>query len=80
VNGKLLNLPSENVLTESPEEIFLRFERPKTVWFDLIYAKSCNRFLAFRCNAFEHDPDWQLIDVATLTEAKRAILNWLKRN
>jgi hypothetical protein len=68
------------MLTESPEEIFLRFERPQTVWFDLAYAKSSQRFLAFRCNAFEQDPEWQLIDAATLPEAKRAILNWLKRN
>jgi hypothetical protein len=68
------------MLTESPEEIFLRFERPKTVWFELAYVKSSKRFRAFRCNAFEQDPDWQLISAATLPEAKRAILNWLKRN
>jgi hypothetical protein len=34
----------------------------------------------FRCNAFEENPDWQLTYAATLPEAKRAILNWLKRN
>jgi hypothetical protein len=93
VNGKRLNLASEKdfsnnlqpqidtkMLTESPEEIFLRFERPKCVWFDLVYVKSCRRYLAFRCNAFKQDPDWQLIDAATLPEAKSAILAWLKRN
>jgi hypothetical protein len=68
------------LLTEPPEEILLRFERPKTVWFEPAYTKSCRRFLGFRCNAFEEDPDWQLICAATLPEAKRAILNWLKRN
>ena len=68
------------MLTESPEEIFLRFERPKTVWFELAYVKSCRRYLCFRCNAFEQDPDWQLICAATLADAKSAILNWLKRN
>jgi hypothetical protein len=25
--------------TELPEEIFLRFERPKTVWFELAYVE-----------------------------------------
>ena len=48
------------MLTESPEEIFLRFERPKSVWFELAYVKSCQQFLGFRCNAFDEDPDWQL--------------------
>jgi hypothetical protein len=67
------------MLTESPEEIFLRFERPKTVWSDLAYAKSSQRFLAFLCNAFEQDPEWQLIDAATLPEAKKAILNCSSR-
>jgi hypothetical protein len=68
------------LLTEPPEEIFLRFERPKSVWFELAYVKSCRRFLGFRCNAFEENPDWQLISAATLPEAKRTIMNWLKRN
>jgi hypothetical protein len=36
------------MLTESPEEIFLRFGRPKTVWFELAHVKSVKRFLAFR--------------------------------
>jgi hypothetical protein len=27
------------LLTELPEEIFLRFERPKTVWFELAYVE-----------------------------------------
>jgi hypothetical protein len=68
------------MFTQSPEEIFLRFERPKTVWFELAYVESYQRFLGFRCNAFEQDPDWQSISAASLPEAKRAILNWLKRN
>jgi hypothetical protein len=69
-----------DMLSESPEEIFLRFERSKTVWFELAYVESCRRFLGFRGNAFEEDPDWRLIYAGTLPEAKRAILNWLKRN
>jgi hypothetical protein len=68
------------MLTESPEEIFLRFERPKTAWFELAYVESCRPFLGFRCNAFEENPDWQLTYAAALPEVKRAIWNWLKRN
>jgi len=67
------------MLTEPPEEIFLRFTATKDRWFELAYIKSRRRFLGFRCNAFEEDPDWQLICAATLPGAKRAVLNWLKR-
>jgi hypothetical protein len=35
-------------------------------------SKSCRRFLGFRCNAFEENPNWQLTYAATLPEAKRA--------
>jgi len=36
----------------------------------LAYVKSYRRFLGFRCNAFQEDPEWQLICAATLPEAK----------
>jgi hypothetical protein len=45
------------MLTEPPEKIFLLFEQPKTVWFELAYIESSQRFLGFRCNAFEEDPN-----------------------
>jgi hypothetical protein len=61
------------MLTLSPEEIFVRFERLKTVWFELDYVESYRRFLGFRCKAFEENPDWQLIYAATLPEAKRSL-------
>ena len=63
------------MLTEPPEEIFLRFERPKTVWFELAYIKSRRRFLGFRCNAFEKDPDWQPICVTSQSFFQDPILD-----
>jgi hypothetical protein len=34
------------MLTDPPEEIFLRFERPKTVWFELT-SNLADDFLGF---------------------------------
>jgi hypothetical protein len=45
--------------SESKDEVFYRFEHPNGFSYELAYVKAQKRFLAFRCNAFAEDPNWQ---------------------
>jgi hypothetical protein len=50
-------------LEETKDEVFYRFERAKRFWFELAYVKARKRFLAFRCNVFDEDPDWVVAEI-----------------
>jgi hypothetical protein len=38
------------------------------------------RILAFRCNAFEEDPDWEELDASSMLEAEQGVFGWVNRN
>ena len=67
-------------LSETQNEVYLRFDRLNGVWFELEFVKSEARFVAFRCNAYCEDPAWQKMSAATIAEATRAVSAWLRRN
>lgn len=67
-------------LSENKDEIFYRFERPDGNWFEVAYVKARKRYLAFRCNAFSQDPDWEEMDASSMLQAEQGVFDWVNRN
>jgi hypothetical protein len=67
-------------LSESKDDIFYRFDQPNGFWYELAYVKARKRFFAFRCNAFEKDPNWEEMDASSMREAQQDVFAWVNRN
>jgi hypothetical protein len=66
--------------SESKDEVFYRFEHPNGFSYELAYVKAQKRFLAFRCNAFAEDPNWQKMDASSMLQAEQGVFDWVNRN